>query len=110
MMAPVDDVETYCDNGIWKTRWRHSTKPFAAGGGKERQISQGATVAIWYGVDHIITNPDGSTAEHNSYRYRREHDCVAAEHGVPSQTKDADGAAPNPRPSAPQPGPGGRAA
>jgi hypothetical protein len=31
-------------------------------------------VAQWYGVDHIITNPDGTTAEHNSYRYRREHD------------------------------------
>jgi hypothetical protein len=71
-MAPVDDIETYCDNGIWKTRWRNSPEPFAAGGGRDRQVSQGATVAQWYGVDHIITNPDGSVAEHNSYRYRRE--------------------------------------
>jgi hypothetical protein len=31
-------------------------------------------VACWYGVDHIITNPDGTIAEHNSHRYRREHD------------------------------------
>jgi hypothetical protein len=73
-MPPVDDIETYCENGIWKTRWRNTTQPFAAGGGKHRQVSQGATVAQWYGVDHIITNPDGTTAEHNSYRYRREHD------------------------------------
>jgi hypothetical protein len=73
-MMAVDDVETYCENGIWKTRWRRSIKPFAVGGDKERQVSQGATVAIWYGVDHIITNPDGTTAEHNSYRYRREAD------------------------------------
>ena len=29
-------------------------------------------MAQWYGVDHIITNPDGTIAEHNSYRYRRE--------------------------------------
>ncbi|MFF0344753.1 hypothetical protein [Kribbella sp. NPDC004875] len=71
-MAPVDDIETYCDNGIWKTRWRSSPKPFAAGGGRERQVFQGATVAQWYGVDHIIINPDGTTAEHNSYRYRKE--------------------------------------
>jgi hypothetical protein len=73
-MAPIDDVETYCDNGIWKTRWRNSTKPFAAGGSKHQQVGQGATVAQWYGVDHIITNPDGTVDEHNSYRYRREHD------------------------------------
>ncbi|NIK58200.1 DUF2188 domain-containing protein [Kribbella shirazensis] len=72
-MAPIDDVETYCDNGIWKSRWRNSIKPFAAGGGRERQVCQGATVAQWYGVDHIITNPDGTLAEHNSYRYLREH-------------------------------------
>jgi hypothetical protein len=70
----VDDVETYCENGIWKTRLRHSTQPFAVGGEKERQVSQGATVASWYGVDHIITNPDGTTAEHNSYCYRPESD------------------------------------
>jgi hypothetical protein len=67
-MGAVDDVETYCEDGVWKTRWRHSTKPFAAGGGKQRQISQGATVAHWYGVDHIITNPDGTIAEQISYR------------------------------------------
>ncbi|HZX05007.1 hypothetical protein [Kribbella sp.] len=70
-MAPVDDIETYCDNGIWKTRWRNSPQPFATGGGNQRQVTKGATVAQWYGVDHI-TNPDGTTAEHNSYRYRRE--------------------------------------
>ena len=66
-MAPVDNIETYCENGIWKTRWQHSTKPFATGSGKESQISQGATVAQWYGVDHIIKAPDG-TIERNSYR------------------------------------------
>ncbi|HZN74838.1 MAG TPA: hypothetical protein VFC00_24645 [Micromonosporaceae bacterium] len=72
-MGPIDDVETYCENGVWKTRWRNSAKPFAAGGGKQRLVSQGATVAQWYGVDHIVTNPDGTIAEHNSYRYRRTH-------------------------------------
>ena len=71
-MGPIDDVETYCENGVWKTRWRNSAKPFAAGGGKQRLVSQGATVAQWYGVDHIITNPTApspnttptATAEH----------------------------------------------
>jgi hypothetical protein len=72
-MAPLDDIETYCDNGTWKTRWRNSRKPFAAGGDKQRQVSQGATVAQWYGVDHIVINPDGTVEEHNSYRYLRDH-------------------------------------
>ncbi|WP_329000037.1 hypothetical protein OHA18_37090 [Kribbella sp. NBC_00709] len=70
----VDDIETYCENGIWKTRWRASDEPFAAGGGRQCQAGQGAIVACWYGVDHIITNPDGTIAEHNSYRYRREYE------------------------------------
>ncbi|MGZ0146029.1 hypothetical protein ACXJJ3_03060 [Kribbella sp. WER1] len=71
-MAPVDDIETYFDDGVWKSRWRNSRQPFAAGGSRDRQVSRGATVAQWYGVDHIITNPDGSTDEHNSYRPRKE--------------------------------------
>jgi hypothetical protein len=62
-MAPLEDVETYCENGVWKSRWRNSPEPFATGGGKDRQISQGATVAQWY----------GTIAEHNSYCYLREH-------------------------------------
>ncbi|MEU8222446.1 hypothetical protein [Kribbella sp. NPDC048915] len=72
----VDDIETYCENGIWKTRWRTTGKPIAAGGDKLDQVSQGATVAQWYGVDHIVMNPDGSVAERNSYRYRREPDLI----------------------------------
>ena len=70
----VDDIETYFEDGIWKTRWRNGEEPFAAGGGRHRQTSQGAIVACWYGVDHIVTNPDGTIAEHNSYRYRREYE------------------------------------
>jgi len=73
-MAPVDDVETYCESGVWKTRWQRSTEPFSAGGGRERQIGKGATVASWYRVDHIIRNPDGTIAEHNSYRPRPTHE------------------------------------
>lgn len=73
-MAPVDDVETYCEAGVWKTRWLHSAEPFATDGGRQRQICQGATVASWYGVDHIIKNPDGTIAERNSYSYGPEPD------------------------------------
>ena len=64
----VDNVESYCEDGVWKTRWQRSTEPFASGGSRDRQIVQGATVAQWYGVDHVIKNPDGSIAERNSYR------------------------------------------
>ena len=69
-MAWIAGIETYCENGVWKIRWQHSTEPFATGGGKQRQICKGATVAQWYGVDHTIKNPDGSVAEHNTYRHR----------------------------------------
>jgi hypothetical protein len=71
-MVSIDDIETYCEDGVWKTRWYHSTEPFATGGSRQRQISQGATVAQWYGVDHIIKNPDGTVADQTSYRYRVE--------------------------------------
>ncbi len=67
-MALVDDVETYCEGGVWKSRWLHGSKPFAAGGGRARQIMKGAVVAHWYGVDHIVRNPDGTIAERSSYR------------------------------------------
>ena len=69
-MAWIDGIETYCENGVWKSRWQHSTEPFATGGGKQRQICKGAAVAQWYGVDHTIKNPDASVAEHNTYRHR----------------------------------------
>jgi hypothetical protein len=66
----VDDIETYYEDGAWKTRWLHSRRPFAKGGGRERQIAQGALVAQWYEVDHYVRNPDGTLDEHNSYRIR----------------------------------------
>ena len=72
-MGPIDDVETYCENGVWKTRWRNSAKPFAAGGGKaasgQPRRNRGA-VERRRPHHH---QPDGTIAEHNSYRYRRTH-------------------------------------
>jgi hypothetical protein len=88
-MAAIDDVETYSEGGVWKTRWLHSAQPFATGT-RERQISQGATVAAWYGVDHIIRNPDGTIAEHNSYRYRRQHG-VGQSSSAPSPSRQSRG-------------------
>jgi hypothetical protein len=74
----VDDIETDCEGGVWNTRWQHGTEPFATGGSRERQITKGAVVARWHGVNHIIRDPDGSIAEHNSYRpaaaLRQRHD------------------------------------
>ncbi|HEY3001040.1 MAG TPA: hypothetical protein VGJ44_01710 [Kribbellaceae bacterium] len=64
----IDDIETYCERGVWKTRWRRSRTPFSVGGSRERQVSKGAIVARWYGVDHIVRDPDGSIAERVSYR------------------------------------------
>jgi hypothetical protein len=49
---------------------------------RNARLSQGAAVAIWYGVDHIITNSDGTTAEHYFYRYRQEPDASWGAHAA----------------------------
>ena len=64
----MENVETYCKDGIWQTGWVHSVVPFSTGGTREHQVAKGATVARWYEVDHIVRNPDGTVAEHVSYR------------------------------------------
>jgi hypothetical protein len=64
-------VETYYENGKWISRWQDDAQPFATGGIRRLQVARGAQVACWNRVDHIIRNPDGTIAEHNTYRGSR---------------------------------------
>lgn len=64
----MEDVETYYEAGQWKCRWVNGREPFATGTDRQRLIAQGATVAHWYAVDHIIRDASGAIEERNSYR------------------------------------------
>lgn len=60
-------VETYYENGTWRSRHQGVTKPFASGGTKAEQVARGRETARREGVEHIIKNRDGSISERNSY-------------------------------------------
>jgi hypothetical protein len=60
-------VETYCENGVWKSRRNDSDEPFSAGGSRLRQIAAGAEVARWNQCRHVVRDPDGSLAEETVY-------------------------------------------
>ncbi len=61
------DVETYCEEGVWKNRRQDCERPFSSGSSRRRQIAVGAEVARWGQARHIIRNPDGTIAEINIY-------------------------------------------
>ena len=58
LASRVRFVETYRDNGVWKSRRSDSPIPFATGGSRQHQISVGAEVARWHEVEHIVRDPD----------------------------------------------------
>lgn len=47
----MENVETYCKDGIWQTGWVHSVVPFSTGGTREHQVAKGATIARLYEVN-----------------------------------------------------------
>jgi len=88
-MTPLDDIETYCDASVWKTRWSGSAEPFSSGRDRQRQVSQGATIAAWYGVDHIVRNPDGSVAQRSRTTRRSQGRPRRAPEAVTRRLRDA---------------------
>ena len=60
-------IETYHEDGQWKSRRQGSGQAFAVGGTKNEQIAQGREAAQRDGVEHSIKNLDGTIAEKNSY-------------------------------------------
>jgi hypothetical protein len=60
-------VETYYENGTWRSRHEGVSRPFATGGTKAEQVSKGREMARRDKVEHIIKNRDGTISERNSY-------------------------------------------
>ncbi len=65
-MADSRDVETYSEDGVWKSR-RPGCAPFSAGGPRLRQLAIGAEVARWAQSQHVIRDEAGAIVEINIY-------------------------------------------
>jgi len=65
-MMDTRDVETYCENGVWKNR-RPGCDPFSSGGPRLRQAAIGAEVARWARSQHIIRDATGAIIETHIY-------------------------------------------
>jgi Uncharacterized protein conserved in bacteria (DUF2188) len=60
-------IETYNEDGTWKSRTQGSDRAFSAGGTKAEQQATGREAAIRRGVEHTIKKMDGTIGEKNSY-------------------------------------------
>ncbi len=79
-MMAKPGVETYFEEGQWRSRRQGTDTPFALGGSRTDQQLRGRLAAQREGVEHIIRNPDGDIVERSSY-HRTEPD--------PSQAPDS---------------------
>jgi Uncharacterized protein conserved in bacteria (DUF2188) len=61
------DIETYYDNGEWKSKREGSSRAFDVGGTKAEQQATGAAAARKDKVEHVIKKQDGTIGEKNSY-------------------------------------------
>ncbi|HEY0618036.1 MAG TPA: DUF2188 domain-containing protein [Kribbella sp.] len=61
------DIETYCEDGVWKNRWLDSRQPFSTGTSRRRQLAIGAEAARWNQARHVIRDADGAIREINVY-------------------------------------------
>lgn len=64
---PKPNIETYNEDGVWKSRREGSSRAFAVGGNKAEQEAQGREAARRDGVEHTIKNLDGRIGHKNSY-------------------------------------------
>ena len=60
-------VETYYDDGEWKSRRQGASRAFAVGGSKVEQVAKGREAARRDGTEHIIKTRNGRISERNSY-------------------------------------------
>ncbi|RAX48238.1 DUF2188 domain-containing protein [Arthrobacter sp. AQ5-05] len=60
-------IETYNENGEWKSRRQGSSRPFAVGGTKAEQQAKGRAAATRDKTEHTIKKLDGTIGEKNSY-------------------------------------------
>lgn len=60
-------IETYNENGEWKSRRQGSGRAFSVGGTKAEQQAAGRAAAINDKAEHTIKKLDGTIGEKNSY-------------------------------------------
>jgi len=60
-------IETYHEDGQWKSRRQGSERAFSVGGNKAEQSAEGRATAKRDGVEHTIKNMEGTISEKNSY-------------------------------------------
>lgn len=61
------NIETYNEDGQWKSRREGSSRAFSTGGAKAEQQAKGREAAKRDGVEHIIKKLDGTIGDKNSY-------------------------------------------
>ncbi|WGW11857.1 DUF2188 domain-containing protein [Saxibacter everestensis] len=61
------DIDTYQEDGDWKSKRQGSSRAFAVGGTKAEQQAVGREAAKRDGVEHTIKKTDGTIGEKNSY-------------------------------------------
>ena len=60
-------IETYHEDGQWKSRRQGNERAFSVGGTKAEQTTLGRTAAKRDAVEHTIKKMDGTIGEKNSY-------------------------------------------
>jgi hypothetical protein len=60
-------IETYNEDGTWKSRRQGSSRAFSKGGTKAEQQAEGRAAALRDEVEHTIKKLDGTIGEKNSY-------------------------------------------
>ena len=60
-------IETYYEDGVWKSRAQGKSRAFDTGGTKAEQQAAGRERAKRDGVEHTIKKQDGTIGEKNSY-------------------------------------------
>ena len=61
------DIETYYEDGTWKSKREGNERAFGTGGSKEEAVAHGREAAQKDHVEHIIKNQDGTISVKNSY-------------------------------------------
>lgn len=62
------DVETYYQDGQWRSRVEGKPEPFSSGGTQSEQVARGAGRAWARRVQHVIRDENGQIARRQSYR------------------------------------------
>lgn len=72
-------IESYYEDGIWKSRRQGSRQIFASGGTRDQAIALGRAAARNAETEHIVLDAEGRISERRSLPSRRAHGVAGAE-------------------------------